>query len=118
MLKEKKLSGWFWGEAINTAVYILNRCPTKGVEGMTPFEAWQGKKSAVHHLKTFGCIVYVRNTKSHLQKLEDRGRKMIFIGYERDTKAFRVYDPEMRRVHVSRDVVFDEEAQWSWDDGE
>jgi transposase InsO family protein len=110
MLKAKKLPGWFWGEAGNTTVYILNRCPTKGVEGMTPFEAWHGKKPAVHHLKTFGCIVYVRNTKPHLQKLEDRGRKMIFVGYEHRTKAFRAYDPETRRVHVSRDVVFDEEA--------
>jgi transposase InsO family protein len=118
MLKAKKLSGWFWGEAINTVVYILNRCLMKGVEGMTLFEAWHGKKSAVHHLKTFGRIVYVRNTKPHLQKLEDRGRKMIFVGYEHDTKAFRAYDPETRRVHVSRDVVFDDEAQWSWDDGE
>lgn len=51
---------------MNTAVYILNRYPTKSVEGMNPFEAWHGKKLAVHYLKTFGCIVYVRNTKSHL----------------------------------------------------
>ncbi|CAO2168313.1 unnamed protein product [Urochloa humidicola] len=39
MLKAKGLPGWFWGEAVNTAVYVLNRCPTKSVEGMTPFEA-------------------------------------------------------------------------------
>jgi hypothetical protein len=31
MLKAKGLPGWFWGEAVNTAVYILNRCPTKTV---------------------------------------------------------------------------------------
>ena len=55
---------------------------------MTPFEAWHGKKQAVHHLKTYDCIVYVWNTKPHLQKLEDCGRKMIFIGYERGSKAF------------------------------
>jgi len=29
MLKEKKLPHEFWGEAVNIAVYILNRCPTK-----------------------------------------------------------------------------------------
>jgi len=73
MLKAKGLPGWFWGEAVNTAVYVLNRCPTKSVEGMTPFEAWYGKKPAVHHRKTFGCIVYVRNTAPHLKKLEDHG---------------------------------------------
>jgi hypothetical protein len=45
MLKAKGLLGWFWGEAVNTAVHILNRCPTKSVTGMTPFEAWYGKKT-------------------------------------------------------------------------
>ena len=118
MLKAKGLPGWFWGEAVNTAVYILNRCPTKSVTGMTPFEAWYGKKPAVHHLKTFGCIAYVRNTTPHLKKLEDRGRKMIFVGYERGTKAYRAYDPVTRRVHITRDMNFDEEAQWDWSHGE
>jgi hypothetical protein len=114
MLKGRGLPGWFWGEAVSTAVYVLNRCPTKSVDGMTSFEAWHGKKPAVHHLKTFGCIVYVRNTKPHLKKLEDRGRKMIFVGYERGTKAYHAYDPISRSVHVTRDVVFDEQAQWDW----
>ncbi|CAA7391866.1 unnamed protein product [Spirodela intermedia] len=115
MLKAKGLPGWFWGEAVTTAVYILNRCPTKSVDDMTPFEVWHGKKPAVHHLKVFGCIAYVLNTTPHLKKqLEDRGRKMIFIGYECGSKAYRAYDPTTRRVHVTRDVVFDENAQWDW----
>jgi hypothetical protein len=38
-LKAKGLPGWFWGEAVNAAVYVLNRCPMKSVDGMTPFEA-------------------------------------------------------------------------------
>jgi hypothetical protein len=29
-----------------------------------------------------------------------------------------VYDPTSRRVHLSRDIVFDEEAHWSWSDNE
>jgi hypothetical protein len=114
MLKAKGLPGWFWGEAVNAAVYVLNMCQTKSVDGMTLFEAWHGRKPAVHHLRTFGCIMYVRNTMSHLKKLEDRGRKMIFIGYESGSKAYRVYDPITKRVHVTRDVVFNEQAQWVW----
>lgn len=58
--------------------------------------------------------MYVRNTKPHLQKLDDRGQKMIFVGYERRSKAFRAYDPVAQRVHVTRDLVFDEDAQWDW----
>jgi hypothetical protein len=84
------------------------------VEGATPFEFWYGKKPPVHHLRTFGCIAYVKNTKPHLSKLEDRGCRMFFIGYEQGTKACRMNDLVMRCVHITRDVDFDEEAQWDW----
>jgi hypothetical protein len=36
---------------------------------------------------------------------------MVFIGYETGSKAYRMYDPNSKRVHVSKDVVFDEEAR-------
>jgi hypothetical protein len=60
----------------------------------------------------------VHNTKPHLKKLDDRGRKMIFVGYERGTKAYKSYDPITRRVTISRDVMFDEEARWDWSGGD
>jgi hypothetical protein len=81
-------------------VYVLKRCPTKSVDGMIPFEAWHGKKPVVHHIKTFNCIVYVCNTVPHLKKLEDRGRKMVFIGYEEGTKAYCAYDSITECIHV------------------
>jgi hypothetical protein len=40
MLKAKGLPQWFWGEAVNVTVYVLNRCQMKSVDGMTLFEAW------------------------------------------------------------------------------
>jgi hypothetical protein len=110
MLKAKGLPGWFWGEAVNAAMYVLNRCPTKSVDGMTLFEVWHGRKPAVHHLRTFRCIVFVRNMMSHLKKLEDHGRKVIFIGYESGSKVYRAYDPITKHVHVTHDMVFDEQA--------
>jgi hypothetical protein len=64
------------------------------------------------------CVVYVKDTKLNLKKLEDRGWKMIFVGYERGSKAYRAYDPLAKCVTVTRDVVFDESAQWSWTGGE
>jgi hypothetical protein len=36
---------------------------------------------------------------------------MIFVGYEPGSAAYRVYDPATRRVHISRDVIFDEQAK-------
>jgi hypothetical protein len=84
------------------------------VDGATPFELWFRKKPSIHHLCTFGYIGYVKNTRPHLTKLEDRGTRMVFVGYERGTNAFRMYDPVSKRVHISRDVVFVESSQWDW----
>lgn len=53
-------------------------------------------------------------TTLHLKKLDDRSRRTIFVGYEPGSKAYRLYDPEARRVHISRDVVFQEQEEWRW----
>jgi hypothetical protein len=49
-----------------------------------------------------------------LTKLEDRSTPMVFVGYEQGTKAWRFYNPVTRRVHVSRDAVFEEDRPWDW----
>jgi hypothetical protein len=57
------------------------------------YEAWHGRKPSVEHLRTFGSVVYIKNTKPHLKKLEDQSTKMVFVGYEAGTKGYRAYDP-------------------------
>jgi len=114
MMKAKKMSAEFWGEAVTTTVFILNRAPTKALKGKTPFEAWHGRKPNVSFLRTFGCIGHVKNTKPHLGKLEDRSTPMVLLGYEEGSKAYRLYDPKRGKVVISRDVVFDEMAAWDW----
>jgi hypothetical protein len=43
---------------------------------------------------------------------------MVFIRYEPGSKAWRFYNPVTRRVHVSRDAVFEEDRAWSWNKDE
>ena len=50
MMKSKSMSARFWGEAVTTAVFILNRAPTKALTSKTPFEAWYGRKPSVSFL--------------------------------------------------------------------
>lgn len=42
IMNGKKMSHHFWGEAVSTTTYILNRSPTKRLKGITPEEAWSG----------------------------------------------------------------------------
>jgi hypothetical protein len=38
MMKGMNVPSWLWGEAVSTAVFILNRSLTRSVEGRTPYE--------------------------------------------------------------------------------
>ena len=35
MLSNAKLANSFWGEAVNTACYLINRCPSSAIEFLT-----------------------------------------------------------------------------------
>lgn len=39
---------------------------------------------------------------------------MINLGSEPGTKAYRLYDPVGKRIHVSGDVIFEELKGWPW----
>ena len=110
MMKAKRMPAKFWGEAMTTALFILNRAPTKTLKGKMSFEAWHGRKLSVSFLWTFGCIGHVRKTKLVLTKLEDKSTPMVFLGYAEGTKACWLYDPRGTKVLISHDIVFDEKA--------
>jgi len=113
LLKQRGLPARFWDEAVVTAVHLLNRAPTKALNGVTPYEAWHGKAPEVGYLRTFGCVAFTKDL-SQLKKLDDRRIPGIFIGYADGAKAYRIFDPAAQRVRVSRDVVFDESRRWDW----
>ena len=108
MMLDAKLSHEFWAEAVSTAVYLRNRCPTKAVDGMTPHEAWYGYKPKVSHLRVFGCDAYTHIPKDERAKFDSKSRKCILLGYGQQTKGYRLFDPVKRKVIYSRDVHFNE----------
>jgi hypothetical protein len=71
MLKVRDLRGTFRGEAVITVIYILNQSSSKGGSGRTPYELWTSSTLSVHHLRTFGCIAHVKDTRPYLRKLDD-----------------------------------------------
>ncbi|GMJ06888.1 hypothetical protein HRI_004358000 [Hibiscus trionum] len=81
---------------------------------MTLNEAWSGKKPGIGHLKIFGCIAYAHIPEQIRKKLDDRGEKCIFIGYDERSKAYRLYNHLTKKLIISRDVEFDEAEYWIW----
>ena len=47
------------------------------------------------------------------RKLDDKATKCIFVGYSRESKGYRLYDPHSKRIFSSRDVIFDEKSELS-----
>ncbi|KAG6531657.1 hypothetical protein ZIOFF_005473 [Zingiber officinale] len=117
LLKGTHMPARFWGEAVRHAVYLLNRLPTKALGERTPFEAWMGRKPHLAHLKVFGCIAYAKNTTPHLKKLDERSSPMVYLGVEEGCKAHRLFDPRHNKLQVSRDVIFQENSEWTWNAG-
>jgi hypothetical protein len=106
MMNDVGLPKKFWAEAVSTAAYIVNRCPTRVLESKTPEEAWSQKKPDLKHLRVFGSQVMVHCPKQKRQKFDPKYVEGIFIGYAENSKGFRVYDQANDEVIISRDVVF------------
>ena len=66
----KGLSLQFWAEAINCANYIVNRTPTKALQGITPKEAWSKIKLDVSHVCVFGSEAWAHNVDEKWKALQ------------------------------------------------
>ena len=54
MISNSSLPKSLWTYALKTAVYLLNKIPSKAVP-KTPFELWTGRKPSLRHLHVWGC---------------------------------------------------------------
>jgi hypothetical protein len=93
----------FWGYALETAAFTLNRALSKFVE-MTPYELWNGKKTNFSFLKIWGCEVYVKCLQPN--KLDPISDKCVFVGYPKETAAYSFYHKTEGKVFVMENIVF------------
>ncbi|KAK4392578.1 Retrovirus-related Pol polyprotein from transposon TNT 1-94 [Sesamum angolense] len=107
LLISSGLSKTFWGEALSTAVYLINRSPSVPLLGKIPECMWTGKDVDISSLRIFGCSAFVLQNGD---KLDPRAKKCIFIGYPVGVKGYRLWlrNQPGYKVIVSRDVTFNE----------
>nr|KAJ0205973.1 hypothetical protein LSAT_V11C500262240 [Lactuca sativa] len=72
MLSYSSLSEGFWGEAMLTTCYILNRTPNKRSNN-TLYKLWCKKVPNLSYLKIWGCRAVVRLTEPKRKILGERG---------------------------------------------
>ena len=110
MLHNKKLSKYFWGEAVNIAYHILNRVCFKLDSKKTPYELWRGKKPVVKYFRIFGCDCYILRDRENLEKFDAKSDKGYFLGYSSTSRAYRVYNLRTKVVMESSNVVINDEV--------
>ena len=93
MMNEKNLPKWYWAEAANTAVYLMNRCTASGVHDVTPHEKFFGRKPNLSHVRIFGSIAYVHIPDATRQKLDPKSGKCILVGYSLEQKGYKCNNP-------------------------
>lgn len=76
----------FWGDALLTVIYVLNRVPSKSVVS-TPYELWTDRKPSLDYLRPWGSMAYVLDPSHKYGKLGPRGKKCIFIRYSDVSKG-------------------------------
>ncbi|GJT86829.1 putative ribonuclease H-like domain-containing protein [Tanacetum coccineum] len=84
MLADLFLPNTFWAEAVSTACYVLNRV----------------------YKRPFGCHVTILNTIDHLGKFEEKSDEGFLVRYSLNSKAFRVYNLETKRVEENMHINF------------
>ena len=93
----------FWGYALETVAFTLNKAPSKSVE-TTPYELWFGKKPKLSFLKVWGCDAYVK--KLQPDKLEPKSEKCVFIGYPKETVGYTFYHRSEGKTFVAKNGSF------------
>ena len=99
-----------WGDAVATAVYLINRMPSKILHFKTPLQILSTHISLPSILmlppRIFGCVAFVHLHKNKRTKLDPCAVRCLFLGYGLHKKGFRSYDPTTNRTYITMDVTF------------
>ncbi|GKE93887.1 retrovirus-related pol polyprotein from transposon TNT 1-94, partial [Tanacetum coccineum] len=68
----------------------------------------QNRYPNIKFFHVFGCRCYLLNDYDDVRKLKAKGDIGVFVGYSKESAAFRVYNKRTRKIHESVNVNFDE----------
>ncbi|GKC14079.1 putative ribonuclease H-like domain-containing protein, partial [Tanacetum coccineum] len=106
MLADSFLPNTFWAEAVSTACYVFNRVLVTKHQNKTPYELITGKITIIRYIRLFRCHVTILNTIDHLGKFDEKSDEGFLVRYSLNSKAFRVYNLETKRVEENLHIKF------------
>nr|GFC64421.1 integrase, catalytic region, zinc finger, CCHC-type, peptidase aspartic, catalytic [Tanacetum cinerariifolium] len=95
-------------EAIAIACFTQNRSIIHKRFDKTPYELINKRKPNIKFFRVFGCRCYLLNDYVDVGKLKAKGDIGLFVGYSKESAAFRIYNKQTHKIHESVNVNFDE----------
>nr|GFA66549.1 hypothetical protein [Tanacetum cinerariifolium] len=69
------------------------------------------EKPNIKFFRVFGCRCYLLNDYEDVGTLKAKGDIGVFVGYSKESAAFRIYNKRTRKIHKSMNVNFDETSE-------
>jgi hypothetical protein len=83
------------------------------MEGITPFEAWCGKKPVVWNFRVFVSPTWAHIPSKKCKALEPQSQPYIFVYYPNGVKGYRFLDLGTHDLFTTRSVQFEETSHSS-----
>nr|GEY42199.1 retrovirus-related Pol polyprotein from transposon TNT 1-94 [Tanacetum cinerariifolium] len=97
MLTFANLLLFLWAEAIATSCFIQNHSIIHKRFDKTPYELMNKRKPNIKFFRVFGCRCYLLNDYEDVRKLKAKGDIGVFVGYSKESTAFRIYNKRTRK---------------------
>nr|GEU74896.1 hypothetical protein [Tanacetum cinerariifolium] len=85
---------FLWAEAIATACFTQNHLIILKRFDKTPYELINKRKPNIKFFRVFGCRCYLLNDYEDVGKLKAKGDIRVFVGYSKESAAFRIYNKQ------------------------
>nr|GFC16555.1 retrovirus-related Pol polyprotein from transposon TNT 1-94 [Tanacetum cinerariifolium] len=100
MLTFANLPSFLWDEAIATTCFTQNRSIIHKRFDKTPYELINKRKQNIKLFRVFRCRCYLLNYED-VGKLKTKGDIGVFVGYSKESAAFRIYNKRTRESSSS-----------------
>ncbi|KAJ9701816.1 hypothetical protein PVL29_006965 [Vitis rotundifolia] len=101
----------FWGDAVLTTCYLINRMPSSVLHDQIPhFLLFPDQPLYFLPPRVFGCTCFVHILTPGQDKLSAKAMKCLFLGYSRLQKGYHCYSLETHRYFISANVTFFEDS--------
>jgi hypothetical protein len=101
----------YWFLSLQHACFLRNISPTKALKnstvGCTPYQHAKGKMFDISLLQKWGTPAYTHVERADRQRLDPRGRKGVYVGYDESSSCSLIFHPDTKRLVSSYHVQFD-----------